>query len=90
MDGFSFSCVGKEIEGILSSLDEKSVVLELKKMGKKLCGDKGKFSIVLLTDEGLKKLEEELEYLKTEKRKDAFALARRGDEDESINQGREN
>lgn len=52
MEGFSFTSVGKEIEMILSSYDDKVVSVELKKMAKKLCGEKGNFSIVLLTSEG--------------------------------------
>ena len=52
MDGFSFCCVGKEIEGILSTLDDKTVLTELRKMARRLCGDKGSFSIVLLMNDG--------------------------------------
>ena len=48
VDGFSFAAVGEDIGKLLSSIDDKVVMAEMRKMGKKLWGEDGKFSILLL------------------------------------------
>lgn len=48
VDGFSFSTVGEDIGKLLSSIDDKVVMVGLRKLGKKLWRDDGKFSLLIL------------------------------------------